>query len=575
LRADTGRSPAWVAAILVLPGILLAQPQTSAAGQAALPKPPPAVTVEPSGQTATLTYFNRTIVVLRARVVGRPPAERVEGAERILDDLVEAHVAGPVDLQSYDGGVLINVGQRAVFAVTTVDVDVLAGDTLQDTAEHAASNLRLALREAVDARTPWVLLIASGAALAALALAIALVWAIWRTEQLLGAQLDRISEWAVSGSGRAEIQILRASRVIDFGRRLLIAIAVVLQLVVVYATTAFILRRFPFTRPWGESMNGFMLRTLESMALGIVDAVPGLFTAAVMFLIARFLTHLVGIWFKGVEEGRVRARWIHPETAQPTRRLLTGAIWIFALVLAYPNLPGSQSDAFKGVSVFLGLMLTLGSSGLVNQVMSGFMLTYSRALRLGDYVRIGEVEGTVTHVGVLSTKIRTPWTEEVTVPNAVVVGQTTTDYSRLAESGVLTPTVVTIGYDAPWRQVQALLLSAAARTPGLKKQPEPMVLQSALQDYYVKYTLLVALERQELRVFTLHDLHANIQDLFNEYGVQIMSPNYVVDPKTPKVVARKDWFAAPASTDPSWAATTTGATGGSSPARTRPDPGSD
>jgi small-conductance mechanosensitive channel len=311
------------------------------------------------------------------------------------------------------------------------------------------------------------------------------------------------------------------------------------------------------------------------MALGIVDAVPGLFTAAVMFLIARFLTHLVGIWFKGVEEGRVRARWIHPETAQPTRRLLTGAIWIFALVLAYPNLPGSQSDAFKGVSVFLGLMLTLGSSGLVNQVMSGFMLTYSRALRLGDYVRIGEVEGTVTHVGVLSTKIRTPWTEEVTVPNAVVVGQTTTDYSRLAESGVLTPTVVTIGYDAPWRQVQALLLSAAARTPGLKKQPEPMVLQSALQDYYVKYTLLVALERQELRVFTLHDLHANIQDLFNEYGVQIMSPNYVVDPKTPKVVARKDWFAAPASTDPSWAATTTGATGGSSPARTRPDPGSD
>jgi small-conductance mechanosensitive channel len=298
-------------------------------------------------------------------------------------------------------------------------------------------------------------------------------------------------------------------------------------------------------------MNGFMLGTLESMVLAVVGAVPGLFTAVVIFVIARFLARLVGLWFKGVEEGRLKARWIHPETAQPTRRLLTGVVWVFALVVAYPYLPGSQTDAFKGVSVFLGLMVTFGSSGLVNQIMSGFMLTYSRALRLGDYVRIGDVEGTVIHIGILSTKIRTPWTEEVTMPNAVVVAQTTTDYSRFADSGVLTPTVVTIGYEAPWRQVQALLLAAAARTPGLKSKPEPLVLQSALQDYYVKYTLLVALERQEMRVFTQHDLHANIQDLFNEYGVQIMSPNYVLDPKAPKVVAKKDWFAAPARPDPS------------------------
>jgi small-conductance mechanosensitive channel len=127
----------------------------------------------------------------------------------------------------------------------------------------------------------------------------------------------------------------------------------------------------------------------------------------------------------------VTARWIHPETAQPTRRLLTALLWLFAIVMAYPYLPGSQTEAFKGVSVFLGLILTLGSSGVVNQIMSGFMITYSRALRLGDFVRAGDVEGTVMHLGVLSTKIRTVFSEEVTVPNAVIIGQTITDYSRL------------------------------------------------------------------------------------------------------------------------------------------------
>src|SRR5262249_40766019 len=185
-------------------------------------------------------------------------------------------------------------------------------------------------------------------------------------------------------------------------------------------------------------------------------------------------------------------RWLHSEAAQPTRRLVTALLWVFAVVVAYPYLPGSQTEAFKGVSVLLGLMVTFGSSGLVNQIMSGFMVTYSRALRVGDFVRIGDVEGTVTHLGILSTKLRTPRNEEVTIPNGVVVSQTTTDYSRFSASdGVFTSTSVTIGYDAPWRQVQALLLGAAERTPGLRREPTPFVLQTALEDFYVQYTLFV------------------------------------------------------------------------------------
>ena len=213
--------------------------------------------------------------------------------------------------------------------------------------------------------------------------------------------------------------------------------------------------------------------------------------------------------------------------------------------MAYPYVPGSETDAFKGVSVFLGLIVTLGSSGLVNQMTSGFMMTYSRALRVGDYVRIGDVEGMITHIGMLSVKLKTLWSEEITIPNAIVVSQTMTDYSRLEDS-VLTATSVTIGYDAPWRQVEAMLLLAAERTPGIRPDPKPRVLQTALEDAAVQYTLTFCLENQLTRAVTKTLLHANIQDLFNEYGVQIMTPRYEADPAGPKLVAKKDWYAAPA-----------------------------
>ena len=209
---------------------------------------------------------------------------------------------------------------------------------------------------------------------------------------------------------------------------------VALDLVVVYGMLTFVLRQFPYTRPWGESLRGFLWLTVQNLGLGILRALPGLFTVALILVITRSLARGIAAWFNAVEQGRISPRWIYPETAQPTRRLMNTLLWLFAIVVSYPYLPGSQTEAFKGVSVFLGLMLTVGSSGLVSHIMSGFMITYSRALRLGDFVKIGDVEGTVNHLGVLSTKLRTVFNEDVTIPNAVVVAQTTVDYSRFGDT---------------------------------------------------------------------------------------------------------------------------------------------
>jgi small-conductance mechanosensitive channel len=240
--------------------------------------------------------------------------------------------------------------------------------------------------------------------------------------------------------------------------------------------------------------------------------------------------------------------WLEQETARTTQTLLIVAVWLFALVVAYPYIPGSDTAAFKGLIILIGLMITLGSTGLINQIISGLFVAYSKSVKSGDYVRIGDVEGEVINVGSLATKLRTPRHEEITLPHSVLLGTATTNYSRLAgDQGMVVTASVTIGYDVPWRQVHELLLLGASRTPGIRKEPAPRVLQRELSDFYVQYHLLAHLEDGQNRAAVLSDLHAQIQDAFNEYGAQIMSPHFESQPKKPVVVPKSAWYAPPVS----------------------------
>ena len=277
---------------------------------------------------------------------------------------------------------------------------------------------------------------------------------------------------------------------------------------------------------------------------------PGLFAVALVFLVARFIVRTLDGFFASVEAGEIQLGWLPAETAMPTRRLAVALVWVLALVVAYPRFPGSSTDAFKGISVFLGIMISLGSAGFVNQVMSGLALMYSRALRPGDVVKIGDHVGRVLQLGTFSTKLTTYRGEEVTIPNAVVIGSPTRNYSSLARAtGPVLHTEVTIGYDAPWRQVHAMLLRAAERTPGLRREPAPLVLQTSLADFYVVYELIARLESPEAWAEALGALHGNIQDEFNEHGVQIMSPHFMGQPQQNVVVPKARWFEPPAGRD--------------------------
>jgi small-conductance mechanosensitive channel len=335
--------------------------------------------------------------------------------------------------------------------------------------------------------------------------------------------------------------------IVQAGKTITTLIWAAALLVLVYLWMVYVLGQFPESAPWADQLKEFLMALFLNFAKGALGAVPGLFAVVIVFLIARWSVRLVKIIFDKVETGALSLPWLERETARTTQTLLIMVVWLFALVAAYPYIPGSETDAFKGLSVLIGLMVTLGSTGIINQVISGLFVVYSKSVRPADYVRVGDVEGEVIDVGFLATKLRTPREEEITIPHSVIVGTATTNYSRLAgDNGMAVTTSVTIGYQISWRQVHALLQLGAARTQGLRRRPPPRVMQRELSDFYVQYLLLAHLEEGKNRAAVLSELHAQIQDAFNEFGTQIMSPHFESQPEKPVFVPKSAWYAPPA-----------------------------
>ena len=344
-------------------------------------------------------------------------------------------------------------------------------------------------------------------------------------------------------------EILHRGRTIRGVRFLLRAGYWALVLLVTYEWVGFLLSLFPYTRPWGEQLNAFLIESVTGGLVAVASAVPNLIVVVAIFLIARGVGGVLHRFFDGVQSGQVQVGWIDADSARPTRRLVTIAVWVFALVMAYPYIPGSDSDAFKGLSVLIGLMVSVGASGIVGQAASGLILMYTRTFRPGEYIQVGEHEGTVVAMGMFTSRVRTGMGDELSLPNSFILASVTRNYSRAVKgAGFVLDTTVTIGYDAPWRQVHAMLVEAARRTEGVLADPKPRVFQTALSDFYIEYRLVCQAIPSDPRprAEVLSALHANVVDVFNEHGVQIMSPHYLGDPANEKVVPKAKWYAAPA-----------------------------
>ena len=511
-------------------------------------EPPGDSVAQVSGASAVVTVANRPIATLRAETQGASPEERAEAIEFRLAEIVKH--GGPLEVttRTRPDGVTVLVDEKIAFRLVAADLDALAGQTLGSAGAEAADNLRTALAEVREAEDAQGLLKAAGYALLATAIFVLLAWLLFRGYQSFARHVNnfvhrRLSRLLPSWTS----QVVGEAALGGLFKMPLKLLAVLLGVLLTYEWAAFVLQRFPYTRPIGESLRDDLLAGLAKFGASMFEAVPGLLFVALIMLLARIAVRAVRAFFNGVERGLIHVSALDESTARPTGKLITTGIWLLAMVAAYPYIPGSSSEAFKGIGVFVGLMMSIGASGVVSQLVSGLMLMYTRALKPGEFVQIGDTEGTVKMVGFIATRIETLRREEVNVPNSVIATSVTRNFSRLAtQGGVWIPTKVTIGYDTPWRQVQAMLTLAAGRTEGVSKESAPRVLQTALMDYYVEYTLLVSLATPSAKMITMDRLHGNIQDVFNEYGVQIMSPNYRSDPDTPKIVPKEKWFEPPA-----------------------------
>jgi small-conductance mechanosensitive channel len=314
-------------------------------------------------------------------------------------------------------------------------------------------------------------------------------------------------------------------------------------LIIIFTYAQYVLGLFPWTRYVSNSLLGFFLTPLGAFGDAVLNFIPNLAFLIVIFFVTKYLLKLTKLLFNGIGQGVITISGFDPDWAVPTFRLLRILLIAFAVIIAYPYIPGSESAAFKGVSLFIGVLFSLGSSSLIGNLIAGYSMTYRKTFKVGDLVQIDNHIGQVVEIKLFVTRLLTYKKEEVVVPNSIVLNANVINYSSLsAKTGLILSTTAGIGYETPWRQVEGMLKLAAERTEGVLKEPPPFVLQKSLGDFAVTYELNVYIKDPMNRLIIYTALHQNILDVFNENNVQIMTPAYEGDPDQPKIVPKEQWF---------------------------------
>ena len=508
---------------------------------AAQQPPPPQVEAE----IPTAPVILDGVVLFKIRGVSSLPAEdRARLIEERIRSVAANSAVAPESVRTVEGDGVIRIVAGDVLVMGVLDADAsMEQVTRAALAEAHLGRIRQAI---VDYRTArslgalrWSALNAFVATIA-LALAFVVLFYFWRwVERRLKHRLQSVQIQS--------LELIRRERLRTLVRNSVLLLRTIGFLALTLVYVGYVLRQFPWTRGLSRNMTAFALSPLQVMASGFVERIPSLVFLAVLFVVVRIALRLVRIFFDALGSGSVRLERFDPDWAEPTYKMVRIAVVAFALVVAYPYIPGSQTAAFSGITVFIGVLFSLGSTSAIANIVAGYMLTYRRALKVGERVKIGEAFGDVIETTLQATHLRTIKNEEIIIPNSQILASEVVNYSTLArDQGLILHTEVGIGYETPWRQVEAMLMMAADRTAGVLKDPRPFVRQMRLGDFAVTYEINAYCHDVQAMGQIYSDLHRHILDCFNEHGVQIMTPAYEGDPAQPKVVAQKDWYMSPA-----------------------------
>lgn len=354
-----------------------------------------------------------------------------------------------------------------------------------------------------------------------------LVGAVSRTFRWIRESLPAWQQRLLPDLQFQHIVLLSSQQSVAFLQSLVRFLQVFSNLVLAYLYFAAVFGLFQSTRHWAGLLLNYVAEPLFGAAVAFVAYLPNLFFIIVAVFVTRFIVRITGLLFREAERGRIQIGGFYPEWAQPTHRLVSFLLIVFTAVIVFPYLPGADSDAFQGISLFLGFMISLGSSALIANVVAGVVVTYMRPFQVGDRVKIADTVGDVVEKTLLVTRVRTTKNVDITIPNGMVLASHIINYSSSArDPGLLLHTTVTIGYDVPHEKVRDLLIAAARAVPDVRDEPAPFVLQTSLDDYYVSYELNACTEHAGRMAGIYSDMHARILENFHAAGVEIMSPHF-------------------------------------------------
>jgi small-conductance mechanosensitive channel len=459
------------------------------------------------------------------------PLSAQERADKATDRLGKLAYTPGVDLGALtavdsDYGTEIRLGDTVLTVVTDDDAKRMhvARALL---AKYYISQIQKGILEVRQEHSARFLIKAAIYALVALLLYLLIVWLVVTGSRRLLRRLQRPEAPLVKGIKIQQSEILAGQRLaaILAGLVRLLRAIILFILTVVFLGTEF--NFFPWTRVHGRQILDYVLTPIRYVGTAVVNYLPKLFYIVVIVTVMYYVLKFVRILAREFERGNIRLRGFYPEWIKPTYNIVRFLLIAFTAVLVFPYLPGENSPAFKGVGLFVGVLVSLGSTSAIANAVAGIILTYTRGFRVGDWVKIGDNVGDVISQNMLATHLRTFQQEEIVIPNSVVLGSHVINYSLLGQTeGLILHTSATIGYDVPWRTVHELMIEAALKTPDILDDPAPFVLQKVLDDSYVQYEINAYTRNPHAMFVTYSNLHSNIQDCFYAAGVEIMSPVY-------------------------------------------------
>lgn len=480
-------------------------------------------------EPAAVVLKGKRLFVFYSELNGNTPVERAQRTTEALRTLSEDtnFDVSSISLVETPSGTDIVSGATTIATVSSKDAEIAQSSTTR-MANDFASKIRLAMVERIEKTTASAMV--SAVALTVL-LTVVLFFAIIFTSRVMTSLCKNLKEWQGTKIKSIKIQnaeLIGANALADLLLSAVKFLQIALMLVFIAAYVLYSLSLFPQTRHTATAVIANVTAPLASFGEELVGYLPSIVMLTLIGLGTYAIISFARFFFDALRDGTITLADFDPDWSEPSYKLTRFVIISFALMIAMPYLPGWDSPAFKQVGLVLGILVSFGSTGVVSNVMAGAVLTYTNAFKIGDRIKIGDCTGDVVEKTLFVTRLQTPKNEVVSVPNGQIMTTNIINYSTLAKVGkLLVHTPITIGYDEPWKKVEAALIEAAKCTEGLQSEPEPFVLQTELGDYYVTYELNAYCSAANELPGVYSALHRNIQDKFNDAAMEIMSPAFM------------------------------------------------